>query len=205
MKLDDDVKMISAEAPVLFSKAAELFITELTLRAWIHTEDNKRRTLQRNDIAMAISKYDQFDFLIDIVPRDELKPHKAREEPAASKPSPNLPDQVNFLKTPQNLFIRIQHFVNRSSTIYNWHSRISKPFSNQHSNRNLLHWAIIPYWLVNNSQFKSYKVVIRYKQLEVLVFYQQHRLYKRPPPLQLPTQLSQQTSRQLNLFFKVLT
>ena len=32
--------------------------------------------LQRNDIAMAISKYDQFDFLIDIVPRDELKPAK---------------------------------------------------------------------------------------------------------------------------------
>jgi len=96
MKLDDDVKMISAEAPVLFSKAAELFITELTLRAWIHTEDNKRRTLQRNDIAMAISKYDQFDFLIDIVPRDELKPHKTREEPAASKPSPNIPDQVIF-------------------------------------------------------------------------------------------------------------
>ncbi|XP_066942627.1 nuclear transcription factor Y subunit gamma-like isoform X5 [Macrobrachium rosenbergii] len=46
MKLDEDVKMISAEAPVLFSKAAEIFISELTLRAWIHTEDNKRRTLQ---------------------------------------------------------------------------------------------------------------------------------------------------------------
>ncbi|CAG2179418.1 unnamed protein product, partial [Oppiella nova] len=64
MKLDDDVKMISAEAPVLFAKAAEIFITEISLRAWIHTEDNKRRTLQRNDIAMAITKYDQFDFLI---------------------------------------------------------------------------------------------------------------------------------------------
>jgi len=46
MKLDEDVKMISAEAPVLFAKAAEIFIHELTLRAWIHTEDNKRRTLQ---------------------------------------------------------------------------------------------------------------------------------------------------------------
>ena len=74
MKLDEDVKMISAEAPVLFSKAAEMFIHELTMRAWIHTEDNKRRTLQRNDIAMAIAKYDQFDFLIDIVPREEVKP-----------------------------------------------------------------------------------------------------------------------------------
>jgi nuclear transcription factor Y gamma len=94
--------MISAEAPVLFAKAAEMFIHELTMRAWIHTEvtntiynwsqirfvdiryqicgrgkiapsqDNKRRTLQRNDIAMAITKYDQFDFLIDIVPRSGL-------------------------------------------------------------------------------------------------------------------------------------
>lgn len=74
MKLDEDVKMISAEAPMLFAKAAEIFIHELTLRAWIHTEDNKRRTLQRNDIAMAITKFDMFDFLIDIVPRDEVKP-----------------------------------------------------------------------------------------------------------------------------------
>ena len=40
------LKMISAEAPILFAKAAEIFINELSLRAWIHTEDNKRRTLQ---------------------------------------------------------------------------------------------------------------------------------------------------------------
>ncbi|KAM3961384.1 nuclear transcription factor Y subunit gamma isoform 1-T1 [Aphomia sociella] len=86
MKLDEEVKMISAEAPVLFAKAAEIFIHELTLRAWSHTEDNKRRTLQRNDIAMAISKSDQFDFLIDIVPRQEVKLSKPRDEPP--RPSP---------------------------------------------------------------------------------------------------------------------
>ncbi|CAG9838248.1 unnamed protein product [Diabrotica balteata] len=92
MKLDEDVKMISAEAPLLFAKAAEIFIHELTLRAWIHTEDNKRRTLQRNDLAMAITKYDQFDFLIDIVPRDDIKPNKVRDE---SRISSN-PDQVHY-------------------------------------------------------------------------------------------------------------
>ncbi len=59
MKQDEEVKMISAEAPVLFAKAAEIFINELSLRAWVHTEDNKRRTLQRNDIAMAITKNDK--------------------------------------------------------------------------------------------------------------------------------------------------
>merc|ERR1711868_284967 len=72
MKIDEDVRMISSEAPLLFAKAAQIFITELTLRAWIHTEDSKRRTLQRNDIAMAITKFDQFDFLIDIVPLEEI-------------------------------------------------------------------------------------------------------------------------------------
>lgn len=86
MKLDEDVKMISAEAPLLFAKATEIFIHELTLRAWLHTEDNKRRTLQRNDIAMAISKYDQFDFLIDIVPRDEIKPKKETETKTSVQP-----------------------------------------------------------------------------------------------------------------------
>ncbi|XP_045071735.1 nuclear transcription factor Y subunit gamma isoform X3 [Coregonus clupeaformis] len=95
MKLDEDVKMISAEAPVLFAKAAQIFITELTLRAWIHTEDNKRRTLQRNDIAMAITKFDQFDFLIDIVPRDELKPPKRQEEVRQSV-APAEPVQYYF-------------------------------------------------------------------------------------------------------------
>ncbi|XP_008775727.1 nuclear transcription factor Y subunit C-4-like [Phoenix dactylifera] len=73
MKADEDVRMISAEAPVIFAKACEMFILELTLRSWIHTEENKRRTLQKNDIAAAITRTDIFDFLVDIVPRDELK------------------------------------------------------------------------------------------------------------------------------------
>lgn len=81
MKLDDEVKMISAEAPIIFAKASELFIQEATIRAWLHTEENKRRTLQRNDVHLAISKYDQFDFLIDIVPREEkVKPPKSQKE-----------------------------------------------------------------------------------------------------------------------------
>lgn len=80
MKFDEDVKMISAEAPVLFAKACEMFIHELTLRAWIHTDENKRRTLQRNDIAAAISRNDTFDFLIDIVPRDDIKAKRPSDE-----------------------------------------------------------------------------------------------------------------------------
>ena len=44
---DEDVRMISAEAPVLFAKACEMFILELTLRSWCYSEQNKRRTLQK--------------------------------------------------------------------------------------------------------------------------------------------------------------
>ena len=40
MKLDEDVKMISAGYPVLFAKAAEMFIHKFTIRTWIHTEVN---------------------------------------------------------------------------------------------------------------------------------------------------------------------
>ena len=65
--------MISAEAPILFAKACEIFVLELTLRSWLQTEENKRRTLQKNDVAAAIGKSDTFDFLIDIVPREDGK------------------------------------------------------------------------------------------------------------------------------------
>ena len=71
MKTDKEVKMISAEAPIIFAKASEMFIMELTMRAWANVEENKRRTLQKNDIAAAVTKTDVFDFLVDVVPRDE--------------------------------------------------------------------------------------------------------------------------------------
>ncbi|KAH9906441.1 CCAAT-binding protein subunit HAP5 [Xylariomycetidae sp. FL2044] len=89
MKADPEVKMISAEAPILFAKGCDIFITELTMRAWIHAEENKRRTLQRSDIASALTKSDMFDFLIDIVPREEAS-HAKRTNPAQSQAAPGV-------------------------------------------------------------------------------------------------------------------
>jgi nuclear transcription factor Y gamma len=86
MKADPEVKMISAEAPILFAKGCDIFITELTMRAWIHAEENKRRTLQRSDIASALAKSDMFDFLIDIVPREEAASHAKRTTGQATAP-----------------------------------------------------------------------------------------------------------------------
>lgn len=41
---------------------------------------------------MAITKFDQFDFLIDIVPRDDIKPNKPREDGTTRNP-----DQVMYI------------------------------------------------------------------------------------------------------------
>ncbi|KAK6117266.1 hypothetical protein DH2020_048994 [Rehmannia glutinosa] len=49
-------------------------------------QENKRRTLQKNDIAAAITRTDIFDFLVDIVPREDLK-----DEVLASMPRGALP------------------------------------------------------------------------------------------------------------------
>ncbi|GFR40048.1 hypothetical protein Agub_g586 [Astrephomene gubernaculifera] len=92
MKSDEDVRMISAEAPVLFAKACEMFILELTLRSWMHAEENKRRTLQRTDVAAAITKTDIFDFLVDIVPREDIKQEEGQA--AAAPPQQQLAQQA---------------------------------------------------------------------------------------------------------------
>ncbi|KAF5182382.1 Nuclear transcription factor y subunit c [Thalictrum thalictroides] len=66
-KSGDDVKMISGEAPIVFSKACELFIEELTVRSWLVTLKGKRRTLHKEDVAAAIISTDIFDFLVSLV------------------------------------------------------------------------------------------------------------------------------------------
>eukprot|EP00262_Sarcandra_glabra_P002649 TRINITY_DN13055_c0_g1_i2.p1 TRINITY_DN13055_c0_g1~~TRINITY_DN13055_c0_g1_i2.p1 ORF type:complete len:247 (+),score=43.13 TRINITY_DN13055_c0_g1_i2:239-979(+) len=101
MKADEDVRMISAEAPVIFAKACEMFILELTVRSWNHTEENKRRTLQKNDIAAAITRTDIFDFLVDIVPREELKDEMLSSIPRGGTPLPVGPaDAIPYYYMP---------------------------------------------------------------------------------------------------------
>ncbi|THH05440.1 hypothetical protein EW145_g4791 [Phellinidium pouzarii] len=103
MKSDPDVKLLFSSAkPVkvrlasrlvssLFSNLSppltalwlSVFISEITARSFIVADANKRRTLSRADIAKALSKSDQFDFLIDIVPRDDGFPGMGTKKSAA--------------------------------------------------------------------------------------------------------------------------
>ncbi|KAG9119575.1 hypothetical protein FRC07_005343 [Ceratobasidium sp. 392] len=70
--------------PLIFRLAAlttlppPVFISEVTARAYLVAEQHKRRTLAKADVARALSKSDQFDFLIDIVPREEGTKRSAR-------------------------------------------------------------------------------------------------------------------------------
>ena len=76
MKTDENVKMVSSDAPIILSKACELFIIDLAFSSWIHTLSDNRKTVQRLDIAKAISFNQHFDFLVDIIPESSFERKK---------------------------------------------------------------------------------------------------------------------------------
>ena len=86
MKADGDVRMVSAEAPVVFARACAMFILDLTLRSWFEATGKDRRTVQREDVHDAILKADVFDFLVDIVngvleqEKEEMKQRRLAEK-----------------------------------------------------------------------------------------------------------------------------
>lgn len=67
MKSDQDVRMISAETPVIFARACEMFIMDITIRATQFAEyDNERLVLTKKSILDTIRNTDIFDFLMEI-------------------------------------------------------------------------------------------------------------------------------------------
>jgi hypothetical protein len=51
--------------------ARAVFIAEVTARAFLNADACKRRTVNKSDVARALARSDMFDFLIDIVPRED--------------------------------------------------------------------------------------------------------------------------------------
>lgn len=51
MKDDEDVSMVGSEVPILFAKACEMFITELTIKGYYNAEKDDRKTLKRIDLS----------------------------------------------------------------------------------------------------------------------------------------------------------
>lgn len=82
MKVEENVKMVASEVPILFSLVTEVFIEELTLRSWMGTEDSKRKILQASDIAFAAKTTPMYDFLIHIIPNGSFS---VKEKDVSSK------------------------------------------------------------------------------------------------------------------------
>lgn len=64
MKANRDVKLVSSEAPVVLSKACEMFIHDLILRAWLDAQENHVCTIETINIYDAICRVDNYKFLI---------------------------------------------------------------------------------------------------------------------------------------------
>ncbi|XP_078438218.1 nuclear transcription factor Y subunit C-2-like [Wolffia australiana] len=60
---------IGGGAPLLFSKACELFMMEVTFRAWLHAEMSNRQTIEADDIIGGVSQVSAYHFLLNVVQR----------------------------------------------------------------------------------------------------------------------------------------
>lgn len=140
MKLDEDVKMISSETPLLISKACELFIIELAYRGWIHTLENNRRTLHRTDIAQAISHNDFYDFLLDIV--EESCKNKLLYSAHSYSKNPSLPIMSLFdsyqLNMSQGQDIIKQNIINEINNFDNNKECEINDTLNKNKNKNII-------------------------------------------------------------------
>ena len=65
---------ISFDVPALMTKALQLFVAEICLRAHLalQVEDPKKRRIKPEDLTAGISSTSKFDFLRDVFPEDEL-------------------------------------------------------------------------------------------------------------------------------------
>uniref|UniRef100_T1JL69 Transcription factor CBF/NF-Y/archaeal histone domain-containing protein n=1 Tax=Strigamia maritima TaxID=126957 RepID=T1JL69_STRMM len=63
MKTDSDLSLSSLEAVYLVTKATELFVEFLSMEAYKIMSQNKKKTLQKKDVDLAIEQVDAMTFL----------------------------------------------------------------------------------------------------------------------------------------------
>jgi histone H3/H4 len=77
---DEDVGRVSKAAPVLISKAIELFITDVILQSSSCATSKKRKIITPEDIQEAVQLNDKFDFLRPLFGSDGDDEEKPDEE-----------------------------------------------------------------------------------------------------------------------------
>ncbi|KAL2341251.1 hypothetical protein Fmac_009191 [Flemingia macrophylla] len=91
MEVDEDVDMISAETPALFVKACELFIYDLTMKAWANASKSKRESILKCEIASATTEAERFDFRSDFVPAEHAGSSRRFTDPTLDVPYCHMP------------------------------------------------------------------------------------------------------------------
>ncbi|BDD55535.1 hypothetical protein MPDQ_007051 [Monascus purpureus] len=85
IQLDDDVVQCSHNATFLITAATEMFIRYLAEQGHnvVKSERKPRKTIQYKDLATAVSRIDNLEFLADVIPRTttykQFKESKAKE------------------------------------------------------------------------------------------------------------------------------
>ena len=90
MRLDEKINLIGVEVPVLLRKACDMFMKDLTMRTWAHTEAKQRKTLGLGDLGDAMKEDEMFDFLID------FQPHVVTTSAASKKRTKSSPSSMNM-------------------------------------------------------------------------------------------------------------
>ncbi|XP_023638801.1 nuclear transcription factor Y subunit C-10 [Capsella rubella] len=123
MKSDPNVKMVSWKGPVLLAKASEMFIQEVTLRAWRQTQSRSRTTIRSCDIHAALRSSVIYNELVNLLSVEQCFANHPGVQPQGTTHQQMLPpENVNEsnMKVPididqiqqQSLFnLKADHFI----------------------------------------------------------------------------------------------
>ncbi|PLN85952.1 histone-fold-containing protein [Aspergillus taichungensis] len=95
IQLDDDIVQCSSNATFVIAMATEQFIQHLTTQAHnvVKSERKPRKGIQYKDLATAVSRIDNLEFLSDVIPKTttykQFKEKRGRES-AATGPSADV-------------------------------------------------------------------------------------------------------------------
>ncbi|XP_020699089.2 nuclear transcription factor Y subunit C-5-like [Dendrobium catenatum] len=91
------------ETPVICERACEMFIQELTEKAWAHAQKSNRQTIEKRDIVAAAKETGHCDFLVDRKRKNHRGAHGASSSTAIpgdplDPPEPRYHDESNMFK-----------------------------------------------------------------------------------------------------------
>ncbi|EOA25232.1 hypothetical protein CARUB_v10018545mg [Capsella rubella] len=120
MKCDPNVKMVSWKGPVLLAKASEMFIQEVTLRAWRQTQSRSRTTIRSCDIHAALRSSVIYNELVNLLSVEQCfanhppqgTTHQQMLPPEnVNEPNMKVPIDIDQIQQ-QSLFnLKADHFI----------------------------------------------------------------------------------------------